>query len=95
MPGRVVRRESYVQEYHELTTTDGIPFVPAAVWKDIVFSGFVLLAIAACAAIFGPFGPGGSPIRRSSRPRHARISSSSGSMPCFRCCRPGWRRRRC
>jgi ubiquinol-cytochrome c reductase cytochrome b subunit len=61
MPGRVVRRESYVQEYHELTTTDGIPFVPAAVWKDIVFSGFVLLAIAACAAIFGPFGPGGEP----------------------------------
>ncbi len=61
MPGRVVRRETYVREYHQLTTTDGIPFVPAAVGKDIVFSGFVLLAIAACAAIYGPFGPGGEP----------------------------------
>ena len=31
MPGRVVRRESYMREYHELTAADGIPFVPAAV----------------------------------------------------------------
>ncbi len=61
MPGRVVRRESYVREYHALTSSDGIPFVPAAIWKDVVFSGLVLLAIAACAAIFGPFGPGGEP----------------------------------
>src|SRR6266478_3355864 len=45
MPGRIVRRATYVAEYHELTQRDGIPFVPAAVWKDIAFSGFVLLAI--------------------------------------------------
>jgi ubiquinol-cytochrome c reductase cytochrome b subunit len=31
------------------------------VWKDILFSGFVLLSIAVCAAYFGPFGPGGQP----------------------------------
>src|SRR6266478_1509178 len=61
MPGRVVRRESYVREYHELTASDGIPFVPAAIWKDVFFSGLVLLAITACAAIYGPFGPGGEP----------------------------------
>jgi ubiquinol-cytochrome c reductase cytochrome b subunit len=38
-----------------------VPFVPNAVWKDILFSGFILLAIAACALYFGPFGPSGQP----------------------------------
>ena len=61
MPGRVVRRSTYVQEYHELTKTDGIPFVPAAVWKDMFFSAFILMCVAACAAYFGPFGPTGRP----------------------------------
>jgi ubiquinol-cytochrome c reductase cytochrome b subunit len=61
MPGRVVRRATYLQEYHELTHTQGVPFVPNAVWKDILFSGFVLFSIAVCAAYFGPFGPGGQP----------------------------------
>ncbi len=61
MPGRVVRRDTYLREYHELTHQDGVPFTPDAIWKDIVFSGFVLLAIAGCAYLFGPFGPGGEP----------------------------------
>jgi ubiquinol-cytochrome c reductase cytochrome b subunit len=61
MPGRIVRRESYMQEYRELTHKQGVPFVPEAVWKDILFSGFILLSIAACAVYFGPFGPGGQP----------------------------------
>src|SRR6202171_3786734 len=61
MPGRIVRRATYVREYHELTQRDGIPFVPAAVWKDVIFSGFVLLSVAACAVVLGPFGPGGQP----------------------------------
>src|SRR2546425_1808787 len=61
MPGRIVRRATYMQEYHELTHKQGVPFVPGAVGKDIVFSGFILLAIAACALYFGPFGPGGQP----------------------------------
>ena len=62
MPGRVVRRATYLQEYHQLTHgPEGVPFVPAAVWKDVFFSGFILLSIAACAAILGPFGPGGAP----------------------------------
>src|SRR5712675_1160277 len=61
MPGRVVRRDTYLREYHELTHQDGVPFAPNAIWKDIVFSGFVLLAIVACACVFGPFGPGGEP----------------------------------
>src|SRR6185312_8487326 len=57
MPGRIVRRATYVQEYHELTRRDGVPFVPGAVAKDLFFSGFILLCIAACALYFGPFGP--------------------------------------
>jgi ubiquinol-cytochrome c reductase cytochrome b subunit len=61
MPGRVVRRDTYLRDYHELTQRDGVPFAPNAIWKDIVFSGVVLLAIAACAYVFGPFGPGGQP----------------------------------
>src|SRR5436190_12520000 len=61
MPGRAVSRRTYLQEYHELTQKEGEPFVPYAVWKDALFSGFILLAIAACALYLGPFGPSGQP----------------------------------
>jgi ubiquinol-cytochrome c reductase cytochrome b subunit len=61
MPGRIVRRETYLKEYHELTHREGEPFVPYAVWKDIFFSGVILLAITACAFFLGPFGPTGQP----------------------------------
>jgi ubiquinol-cytochrome c reductase cytochrome b subunit len=61
MPGRIVRRATYLQEYHDLTHKEGVPFVPYAVWKDILFSGFVVLSIVFCALYFGPFGPGGQP----------------------------------
>src|SRR5271154_2191915 len=61
MPGRLVRRSDYREKYHALTQTDGVPFVPYGVWKDVVFSGVILLAIAACAYYFGPFGPTGQP----------------------------------
>jgi ubiquinol-cytochrome c reductase cytochrome b subunit len=61
MPGRVVRKATYVQEYHALTKKDGLPFVPGAVWKDLIFTAFILLSIAACAYYFGPFGPSGPP----------------------------------
>ena len=61
MPGRIVRRATYVQEYREMTHRDGVPFVPYAVWKDIVFSSAILLAIGACAVVLGPFGPSGPP----------------------------------
>jgi ubiquinol-cytochrome c reductase cytochrome b subunit len=61
MPGRVVRRATYLQEYHRLTHEEGVPFVPYAVWKDAVFSGLVILSITACAVYFGPYGPTGQP----------------------------------
>ncbi len=72
MPGRVVRRATYLKDYHRLTHEQGVPFMPDAAWKDIFFSGFVLLSIVVCAAVLGPFGPGGPPdptiIQTSPRP---------------------------
>jgi ubiquinol-cytochrome c reductase cytochrome b subunit len=61
MPGRMVRRATYERDYRELTKTDGVPFVPYAIWKDLFFAAFILLAVAACAWYFGPFGPTGRP----------------------------------
>ena len=61
MPGRVVSKATYDREYHELTSTTGVPFVPDAAWKDAVFAAAILLAVMACALFFGPFGPTGQP----------------------------------
>ncbi len=61
MPGRVVRRSTYVKEYEELTHKDGVPFVPAAIWKDMFFSAAIIVSVMACAWFFGPFGPSGYP----------------------------------
>jgi ubiquinol-cytochrome c reductase cytochrome b subunit len=61
MPGRLVKKATYTAEYHELTKNDGAPFVPYAIWKDMFFAAFILLAVAACALYFGPFGPTGRP----------------------------------
>ncbi|MBV8672204.1 MAG: cytochrome b N-terminal domain-containing protein [Acidobacteriaceae bacterium] len=61
MPGRPVRRSTYIAEYHRLSHQDGLPFFPGAFWKDLIFSGVVLAAVAVCAAVFGPYGPTGTP----------------------------------
>src|ERR1700744_518033 len=60
-PGRLVKRDTYIQEYHELSHKDGIPFVPGAVWKDAMFAAGIVLAVAICALLFGPIGPTGVP----------------------------------
>jgi ubiquinol-cytochrome c reductase cytochrome b subunit len=61
MPGRIVRKSTYIKEYHGLVKKDGLPFFPGAVYKDIFFAGCVLLTLAIVAAYFGPFGPSGRP----------------------------------
>src|ERR1700690_3140997 len=61
MPGRIVRRSTYLTEYHELAKRDGRPFVPGAVWKDAFFSAAIIAAVAVCAAVLGPYGPSGRP----------------------------------
>jgi len=95
MPGRIVRRETYMQEYHDTTHRDGVPFVPYAVGKDIVFSSAIVAAICVCAAVLGPFGPSGPPdptiIQAAPRP----ISFFSGSLRCSLFCLPRPKRRSC
>jgi ubiquinol-cytochrome c reductase cytochrome b subunit len=61
MPGRLVRRETYLKQYEELVHKDGVPFLPDAIWKDMIFAGCILVAVALCAVVFGPFGPSGQP----------------------------------
>jgi ubiquinol-cytochrome c reductase cytochrome b subunit len=61
MPGRPVRRSTYLAEYHKLSHEHGLPFIPGAFWKDLIFSGAVLAAVAVCALVFGPYGPNGQP----------------------------------
>jgi ubiquinol-cytochrome c reductase cytochrome b subunit len=61
MPGRVVKRDTYLKEYHELTHRDGVRFFPDAFRKDLVFSGLIIIALVLCAAIAGPIGPKGQP----------------------------------
>lgn len=61
MPGRLVRKSTYVQEYESMTHKNGIPFFPDAAWKDAVFAAAIILAIIVCALFFGPIGPSGPP----------------------------------
>ena len=61
VPGKVVRKETYHQEYEEILKKEGVPFYPKAIGKDLIFSGVLIIAILTCAAIFGPKGPLGVP----------------------------------
>ncbi len=61
MPGRLVRRDTYLEEYEKLTREDGVPFVPYAIWKDMLFAAAIVAAVIGCALVFGPFGPHGVP----------------------------------
>jgi ubiquinol-cytochrome c reductase cytochrome b subunit len=60
-PGSPVRKATYDAEYAEIIRTEGVPFVPQAIGKDLIFAALVTFGILACAAIFGPNGPGGPP----------------------------------
>lgn len=61
MPGRLVDRETYRKRYEEEVHRDGVPFFPVAARKDMVAASVVILAVLACAAVFGPSGPNGLP----------------------------------
>ena len=61
MPGRIVRRSTYLQQYQELVHADGEPFMPFAAQKDLVFAGLIILALLVVAAVEGPIGPNGQP----------------------------------
>jgi ubiquinol-cytochrome c reductase cytochrome b subunit len=61
MPGRIVRRNTYLQQYQELVHADGEPFMPFAAQKDLVFAGLIILSLLVVAAVEGPIGPNGQP----------------------------------
>jgi ubiquinol-cytochrome c reductase cytochrome b subunit len=61
MPGRLVSRATYRREYESLVERAGVPFFPDAAKRDLVAAAVTILAIVACAAIFGPIGPNGQP----------------------------------
>src|SRR5262244_1039876 len=60
-PGKAVRKESYEKEYEDEMEKTGVPFAPHVIGKDLIFSGAIILAILAAAAVFGPAGPTGPP----------------------------------
>jgi ubiquinol-cytochrome c reductase cytochrome b subunit len=61
MPGRIVRRDTYLAQYHELVSKDGEPFFPYAAQKDLFFAGLIIAALVVTAAVMGPIGPNGEP----------------------------------
>ncbi|MDQ2844492.1 MAG: cytochrome b N-terminal domain-containing protein [Acidobacteriota bacterium] len=60
-PGHPVHKATYDAEYAEILQKDGVPFVPHAIGKDLIFSALVIVGILGCALIFGPKGPTGIP----------------------------------
>lgn len=61
VPGKPVVKETYREEYEEMLEKDGVPFLPGAISKDLIFSAFLIVAILAIAAVDGPAGPTGAP----------------------------------
>jgi ubiquinol-cytochrome c reductase cytochrome b subunit len=61
MPGRIVKRDTYLADYHELVSKHGEPFFPFAAQKDLVFVGLIIAALVVTAAVMGPIGPNGEP----------------------------------
>jgi len=61
MPGRIVRRDTYLKEYHQFVTANGEPFVPFAAVKDLIFAGIIIIGLLLVAAVEGPIGPNGKP----------------------------------
>jgi ubiquinol-cytochrome c reductase cytochrome b subunit len=61
MPGKLVEKGVYDDEYKALLKKEGVPFFPYAASKDLVFAGLVTMGIMFCALVFGPKGPLGAP----------------------------------
>ena len=52
--GRPVEPKSYRRDYHLMLSRTGRPYWPDAVWRELLFAGIVVLAIAGLALIIGP-----------------------------------------
>lgn len=51
--GRLVKRETYREWYHNMLEKDGVPFWPNAAWRDMVFGLVVVLIILLLAVFVG------------------------------------------
>ncbi|HLI77259.1 MAG TPA: c-type cytochrome, partial [Acidobacteriaceae bacterium] len=60
-PGHPVHKSTYEAEYAEILRKEGVPFVPQAIGKDLIFAAIVIVGILGCAFFFGPKGPFGIP----------------------------------
>lgn len=60
-PGRPVLKATYDAEYSEILRKEGVPFVPEAIGKDLIFAALVIIGILAAAFFLGPKGPAGIP----------------------------------
>ncbi len=58
-PGHPVHKATYDAEYAEILRKEGVPFVPQAIGKDLIFAALVVIGILACAFFIGPKGPTG------------------------------------
>jgi ubiquinol-cytochrome c reductase cytochrome b subunit len=61
MPGRLVKRDTYLANYRELVERDGEPLIPNGLRKDLIFAAIIVLGLIVTAAIMGPKGPNGAP----------------------------------
>lgn len=60
-PGYKVHRATYDADYSDLIRKEGVPFVPDAIGKDLIFSAFTIVLILFLAYVLGPKGPTGVP----------------------------------
>src|SRR5579884_3308703 len=60
-PGHPVRKSTYDAEYADILRKEGVPFVPYAIGKDLIFAALVVAGILLAALIAGPKGPMGRP----------------------------------
>ncbi|GIW81185.1 MAG: hypothetical protein KatS3mg105_2992 [Gemmatales bacterium] len=60
-PGKEVDPATYDEAYHEEVHKHGVPFFPLPVYRDLIFSGALVVIIVVVALIMGPFGPNDPP----------------------------------
>lgn len=59
MPGRIVKRETYLANYRSTLDREGEPLIPNGLRKDLVFAAVTVAALLVTAAVMGPKGPNG------------------------------------